>query len=59
MKILRQCKEAIPSKQKGGKVIIVEIVVGSKPDDANFLETSLLADLLMMTYAGGEGEGGT
>ncbi|XP_072993084.1 trans-resveratrol di-O-methyltransferase-like [Typha latifolia] len=48
VKILRQCKEAIPVREAGGKVIIIDIVVDlEKP---NGIE--LLFDLLMMMVCG-------
>ena len=54
VKILRHCKEAIPSKQKGGKVIIIDMVVGhQKLEEANAngdksTQTQLFNDMLMM-----------
>lgn len=50
IKILAQCKKAIPSRNEGGKVIIIDIVVDpSEP----MLETQLLMDVGMMVCARG------
>lgn len=52
LKILRRCKEAITA---GGKVIIIELVVGEQEKDKAWIETELLFDMLMMmTVAGKE-----
>ncbi|KAJ4780825.1 O-methyltransferase [Rhynchospora pubera] len=53
IKILQRCKEAIPSKEAGGKVIIVDIVVGSDVGTINH-EPQLLFDMLMMTLTKGK-----
>ncbi|KAK6157189.1 hypothetical protein DH2020_011437 [Rehmannia glutinosa] len=57
VKILKKCKEAIPGKDKGGKVIIVDMVVGNQRDhnkkhDA-IMETQLFYDMLMMILTSG------
>ncbi|CAL5027882.1 unnamed protein product [Urochloa decumbens] len=52
IKILKNCKQAIPSRDKGGKVIIIDIVVGSGSSDAKQLETQVLYDLLIMGING-------
>ena len=39
IKLLKNCKQAIPSRDAGGKVIIIDIVVGSSPSDVKILET--------------------
>nr|ALG05118.1 O-methyltransferase [Sinopodophyllum hexandrum] len=54
VKILKRCREVIPSKEEGGKVIIIDIVV----DDHNkgnyeSKETQLFFDLLMMVFLTG------
>lgn len=52
VKILKRCKEAIPSK--GGKVIIIDMTVGNKEKgDDKSIETQLFFDMLMMTLATG------
>ncbi|CAN6163782.1 unnamed protein product [Urochloa humidicola] len=52
VKILDQCRKAIPSKEEGGKVIIVEIVLGSHMDPVMY-EAQLLKDMLMMVNTKG------
>ncbi|KAL8468731.1 hypothetical protein ACS0TY_031797 [Phlomoides rotata] len=48
VEILKKCKEAIPSKEKGGKVIIIDIVVGDQKDKFEAMEAQLFFDILMM-----------
>ena len=54
IKILKQCKEAISTKNKGGKVIIIDIVVESENDHIISKEsnTKYLFDMLMMSMCG-------
>ncbi|CAN6283248.1 unnamed protein product [Urochloa humidicola] len=52
VKILKNCKQAIPSKDAGGKVIIIDIVVGSKPSDVKLLETQVICDVDIMKIGG-------
>ena len=52
MKILEQCRKAIPSKEDGGKVIIIEILLGPYIGPIMY-EAQLLMDLLMMVYTKG------
>jgi hypothetical protein len=55
VKILKNCKRAIPSRDEGGKVIIVDMVVGSGPsDNVKHAETQVLYDLLIMNVNGVE-----
>ncbi|RCV33307.1 hypothetical protein SETIT_7G073700v2 [Setaria italica] len=54
IKILKNCKQAIPSRDKGGKVIIIDMVVGSESSDTRHLETQVLYDLLIMGINGVE-----
>ncbi|WVZ53495.1 hypothetical protein U9M48_004426 [Paspalum notatum var. saurae] len=56
VKILQQCKKAIPSREDGGKVIIVNVVVGHGALDNVVLETQVLLDVSMMRYRGAERE---
>jgi O-methyltransferase domain len=51
VKILQRCKDAIPSREKGGKVIVMDLVVGSK-GKATPKETQLLWDMTMMVVVG-------
>ncbi|VAH21160.1 unnamed protein product [Triticum turgidum subsp. durum] len=59
VKILRRCKEAIPSREAGGKVIIINMVVGSEKSKGNSTkkeEAQALYDLFLMAFEGGERE---
>ncbi|KAK1412122.1 hypothetical protein QVD17_33117 [Tagetes erecta] len=50
VKILKNCKEAIPSKENGGKLVIIDMVVKQvdEGDNESSLETQLFFDMLMM-----------
>lgn len=49
IKILRNCKEAIP--EKTGKVIIVEIVIDEKEDQiSKYSDVKLRMDMIMMAH---------
>eukprot|EP00268_Persea_americana_P063234 TRINITY_DN81857_c0_g1_i1.p1 TRINITY_DN81857_c0_g1~~TRINITY_DN81857_c0_g1_i1.p1 ORF type:complete len:363 (+),score=72.31 TRINITY_DN81857_c0_g1_i1:56-1144(+) len=52
VKILRRCKEAIPSKEEGGKVIILEMVLNANKDHKP-METQLYFDVLMLVNTKG------
>jgi hypothetical protein len=55
IKLLKRCKQAIPPRDAGGKVIIIDMVLGSGPaDDVKHKETQVLFDLLMMALNGVE-----
>ncbi|CAM0953756.1 unnamed protein product [Alopecurus aequalis] len=57
VKILRRCKEAIPARDAGGKVIIIDTVVGSARSQGIFsAETEVLLDCFMMCMDGIERE---
>ena len=51
MKILAQCRKAIPSREDGGKVTIGDIVIDYSPRP--LLETHLLMDIVFMTVTKG------
>lgn len=54
VKILKRCREAIPTKDgKGGKVIILDMVIDNKKDEHDITETKLVSDILMMVLVGG------
>nr|WKU83443.1 O-methyltransferase 7 [Hamelia patens] len=56
VQILKKCKEAIPCKQKGGKVIIIDMVLKdqkTRHDDDEAIETQLFFDMLMMILVKG------
>lgn len=50
--ILLRCKEAIPNKRQGGKVIIIDIVVDLQGDDSKHSNTQHLFDIGMMSMVG-------
>lgn len=54
MKILKKCREAIASRgDEGGKLIIIDIVINEKKDEAEVTEAKLLYDMLMMVAVRG------
>ncbi|KAM3381527.1 hypothetical protein P3S68_007100 [Capsicum galapagoense] len=55
IKILKKCKEAIPKRENGGKLIIIDMVLmdSQKGDDKSY-ETQLFYDMLMMVDASGK-----
>ncbi|CAL5058634.1 unnamed protein product [Urochloa decumbens] len=52
VKILKNCRKAIPSRDGGGKVIIVDIVVGAGKSDLKNNEVQALFDLFVMNING-------
>ncbi|XP_056695889.1 trans-resveratrol di-O-methyltransferase isoform X2 [Spinacia oleracea] len=56
IKALQRCKEAIPSKEKGGKVMIIEMVMGVVPSDnnVNHSHSQLLMDMQMLSVSRGK-----
>ncbi|GLT70468.1 hypothetical protein SLA2020_425460 [Shorea laevis] len=52
--ILKRCKEAITSKGKEGKVIIIDAVINEKKDEDDFTKTKLIFDTLMMVLVAGK-----
>ena len=56
VKILRQCKEAILARDAGGKVIIIEVVVGIGSKEIVPKEMQILFDVFMMYVDGIERE---
>lgn len=55
VKALAKCKKAIPSREAGGKVIVIDVVVGSS--SGPMYEAELLMDMAMMCTTTGQ-EGG-
>ena len=53
---MKNCKEAIPPRDAGGKVIIVDMVVGSGLNEIVTRETHVLYDLFIMCVEGIERE---
>ncbi|KAJ0986594.1 hypothetical protein J5N97_004950 [Dioscorea zingiberensis] len=55
VKILQRCKEAIPIRDEGGKIIIIDMVMDATIDKhTNAVETQLYFDLLMMIHTTGK-----
>ncbi|XP_061347761.1 probable O-methyltransferase 3 [Gastrolobium bilobum] len=54
VKILKKCKEALTSKGKEGKVIIIEVVMGNEEIDGEFVDTKLFFDMEMMALVTGK-----
>lgn len=54
IKILKRCREAIPSKEKGGKVIIIDMMVNTRKGNHESIETQLFFDMLMMILVTGK-----
>ncbi|XP_006658522.2 acetylserotonin O-methyltransferase 1-like [Oryza brachyantha] len=54
VKILQRCKEAIPGRNAGGKVIIMDMVRGSGPRDKGISEMEATRNLFMMHINGME-----
>ncbi|KAF2283289.1 hypothetical protein GH714_043660 [Hevea brasiliensis] len=55
VKIMKQCKEAIKGRE-GGKLIIIDMVIGSRKKDKDAMETQLFFDMLMMALVTGQGK---
>ena len=53
MKILKRSREAITRHGKGGKVIIIDMVMESQKGDEESIETQLFFDMLMMVLLTG------
>ncbi|TVU21484.1 hypothetical protein EJB05_31120, partial [Eragrostis curvula] len=54
VKILKNCKKAVPSRDEGGKVIIIDMVVGAGPSDVKHREMQAVFDVYMMFLNGKE-----
>lgn len=54
VKILKKCKEAIPSDEKKGKIIVIDTVVDNKTKGDMLSETQLFFDMLMMILVNGK-----
>ncbi|GJV58796.1 trans-resveratrol di-O-methyltransferase-like protein [Tanacetum coccineum] len=54
IKIMKLCKEAIPRKENGGKLIIIEMVVKNEERGNKILETQLFYDMFELTLATGK-----
>ncbi|KAL9454664.1 hypothetical protein AB3S75_010128 [Citrus x aurantiifolia] len=54
VKLLKKCKEAIPSKDEGGKVIIIDMAIENQSQDKESMETQLCFDILMVSLFRGK-----
>ncbi|AQL05850.1 5-pentadecatrienyl resorcinol O-methyltransferase [Zea mays] len=54
VKILKNCRQAISPRDAGGKVIILDMVVGYGQPNITHLETQVMFDLYIMTVNGAE-----
>lgn len=54
VKILKRCKEAITSKGRNGKVIIIDMMIENKKGDEESFETQLFFDMMMMVLLTGK-----
>lgn len=54
IKILKNCKKAIPLRDAGGKVIILDMVIGGQSSNIKHKETQVLFDLFIMFVNGVE-----
>nr|GMC73671.1 trans-resveratrol di-O-methyltransferase-like [Ipomoea batatas] len=52
VKILKKCKDAIPSRELGGKVIIIDMVMEDPKQDACGRKAQIYMDMLMMVLLG-------
>ncbi|XP_027065046.1 trans-resveratrol di-O-methyltransferase-like [Coffea arabica] len=52
VKILKNCKEAIPGRDKGGKVIIIDMILESQVKDDDSVETQVGVDMQMLMCYG-------
>jgi len=52
--ILKRCREAITSKGKGGKVIIIDVVINEEKDEDDITKMKLHADTYMMVLLTGK-----
>jgi trans-resveratrol di-O-methyltransferase len=52
--ILKRCREAITSKGKGGKVIIIDVVINEEKDEDDITKMKVFADTYMMVLVTGK-----
>uniref|UniRef100_A0ACD5TAH8 Uncharacterized protein n=1 Tax=Avena sativa TaxID=4498 RepID=A0ACD5TAH8_AVESA len=52
VKILKNCKRAIPSRDGGGKVIVIDMVVGDGPQNSKHKESQVIYDLFIKLING-------
>jgi trans-resveratrol di-O-methyltransferase len=54
VKILKRCREAITSNGKGGKVIIIDVVINEEKDEDDLTKMKLATDTNFMTQLTGK-----
>jgi len=54
VKILKNCKKAIPPRDEGGKVVIIDIVIGAGQSEKKQREMQVVFDLFIMFINGTE-----
>jgi len=54
VKILKNCKKAIPPRDEGGKVVIIDIVIGAGQSEKKRREKQVVFDLFIMFINGTE-----
>jgi hypothetical protein len=54
VKILKNCRKAVPPRDAGGKVIVLDMVVGAGSSNNKHKETQVLFDLFIMFVNGAE-----
>ncbi|PHT67679.1 8-hydroxyquercetin 8-O-methyltransferase [Capsicum annuum] len=54
IKILKKCEKAIPIKENGARVIIIDMVLMGQKGDHNAYETKLFMDVLIMVHPFGK-----
>ena len=54
VKILKNCRKAIPPREAGGKVIIINMVIGAGPSDLKHKEMQAMFDVYIMLVSGME-----
>nr|TKW26355.1 hypothetical protein SEVIR_3G183200v2 [Setaria viridis] len=54
VKILKNCRKAIPPRDAGGKVIVLDMVIGAGSSNIKHKETQVLFDLFIMFVNGAE-----
>nr|UQZ09628.1 strychnine O-methyltransferase [Strychnos nux-vomica] len=54
VRILKNCKRVIPEKEKGGKIILIELVLGGQNKDHVTVEAEICMDMEMLASFGGK-----
>ena len=54
VKILKNCKKAIPPRHEGGKLVIIDIVIGAGQSEKKRREMQVIFDLFIMFINGTE-----